>query len=654
MNEPALQPREWFDAQLGRAAAHLALLAPDDPFLRSRSAHLVGPDGDTGALSAEGERLARGLVTAPHPLAVLSRAYGLSPFETDLLLLAALPELDDRFADAVQAIQGGARRPTLALALRALLPADADREGVRQHLTGSALWRAQLLRADLSRAPYFDRPLEPVPMVSAGLIGSLPDALAEGARPRLSDPRADTRVRVAASLRPAAAAMSRALARWAELAGPGLVHLRGGDPAVARLVADALALELALPVLHIAPVRSEELLEAAAGAWLHGALLFVEPAPGTKDLRVPDAFRPPAPCVLAAPGSCELTLPDDLPSRRLATPRTRPIEQAATWTHWLHALGGDARVDLLANRTRLTVAEVERTVRLAGDRARLRGASCSEHADIAAALGEVFPEPVSSLASCTRPRIPWKRLVLDAWSLDQLEDISRRVEHRVTVQDRWGMVEDSHRGDGVAALLHGESGTGKTLAAEAIAARLDLPLLRVDLSRVVSKYIGETEKHLSGLFDMTEGFGSVLFFDEADALFGKRSGVKDAHDRYANIEINYLLQRLEAYEGITLLATNLLQNLDDAFTRRLHFIVPFPKPTRELQVRIWRAQLPAERLASDVSFARVVRKHELVGGDIRNAALAAAYAAAAAGTSVTQEQLLVAARHELIKRGRIS
>ena len=233
----------------------------------------------------------------------------------------------------------------------------------------------------------------------------------------------------------------------------------------------------------------------------------------------------------------------------------------------------------------------------------------------------------------------------------QLEEVLRRVEHRVTVQQRWGMADDAGRGDGLVLLLHGESGTGKTLAAEALATALCLPLLRIDLSRVVSKYIGETEKNLSEVFDAAEGFGAVLLIDEADALFGKRTSVKDAQDRYANIETNYLLQRLESFVGVAILATNILQNMDEAFVRRLQFVVHLTRPTAAMQAQIWQAHLPARLLADDVDLAALSR-FELVGGDIRNASLTAAYGAAAAGSLITQSLLLEAAREELLKRGR--
>jgi SpoVK/Ycf46/Vps4 family AAA+-type ATPase len=309
-------------------------------------------------------------------------------------------------------------------------------------------------------------------------------------------------------------------------------------------------------------------------------------------------------------------------------------------------------VDLLANRTHLSLAELRKAAALAGQRAVASGRTAPVHADVAEALSEAIPDPVSTLARTTRPRVSWSALVLDREAKGQLEEIIQRIEHRVTVQDRWGMRGAEGRGEGLIALFHGDSGTGKTLAVEAVATRLGLPLLRVDLSRVVSKYIGETEKHLATLFDAVEGFRATLFFDEADTLFSNRTGVKDAHDRYANLETNYLLSRLEAFEGVALMATNLLQNVDTAFTRRLQFIVHFPRPTAALQRQLWVEHLPRGKIGPDVDLDLLVRQHDLVGGEIRNAALSAAYAAAASGSPIGHAMLEQGVRSERLKRGK--
>jgi SpoVK/Ycf46/Vps4 family AAA+-type ATPase len=216
------------------------------------------------------------------------------------------------------------------------------------------------------------------------------------------------------------------------------------------------------------------------------------------------------------------------------------------------------------------------------------------------------------------------------------------------VHEDWGFAGRGARGLGIAALFAGESGTGKTMAAEAIANEVRLDLFRIDLASTVSKYIGETEKNLARLFDAAEASGAVLLFDEADALFGKRSEVKDSHDRYANIEIAYLLQRIEAYRGLAILTTNLKSSLDKAFMRRIRFVVQFPFPDEAMRERLWRRQLPARAPLAAIDYAALARA-PLSGGHIRAAALQAAFAAAARGSVIDGDLLTQAMRGEFAK-----
>ena len=216
------------------------------------------------------------------------------------------------------------------------------------------------------------------------------------------------------------------------------------------------------------------------------------------------------------------------------------------------------------------------------------------------------------------------------------------------VYDDWSFRQRMNRGLGISALFAGESGTGKTMAAEVIANDLHLNLYRIDLSAVVSKYIGETEKNLRRLFDAAEDGGAILFFDEADALFGKRSEVKDSHDRYANIEINYLLQRMESYCGLAVLATNMKSALDTAFLRRLRFIVNFAFPSQADRTRIWAKVFPPQTPTAGLDYDRLAR-FNLTGGSIHNAALNAAFMAAQTGTPVAMGHVLTAVRAEFRK-----
>jgi SpoVK/Ycf46/Vps4 family AAA+-type ATPase len=260
---------------------------------------------------------------------------------------------------------------------------------------------------------------------------------------------------------------------------------------------------------------------------------------------------------------------------------------------------------------------------------------------------------LNTLARKVTPRQTWDDLVLPADQLRQLEELCNQARYRAIVHAEWGFERKLPLGRGTSALFSGPPGTGKTMAAQVIASELQLDLYQIDLSQVVSKYIGETEKNLRKVFDEADASQSILFFDEADALFGKRSEVKDAHDRYANIEVGYLLQRMEEYEGIAILATNFRQNVDEAFVRRLRFIVEFPFPDEEHRRRIWDVTFPREApLAGDVDVAALARGLKLAGGNIKNIALAGAFHAATEGEAIRMAHLARAARREHQKLGR--
>jgi SpoVK/Ycf46/Vps4 family AAA+-type ATPase len=244
--------------------------------------------------------------------------------------------------------------------------------------------------------------------------------------------------------------------------------------------------------------------------------------------------------------------------------------------------------------------------------------------------------------------VTWDDLVLPAPQRQVLRDIAAHVRQRARVYETWGFAARSSRGLGISALFAGASGTGKTMAAEVLANELHLDLYRIDLSSVVSKYIGETEKNLRRIFDAAESGGAILLFDEADALFGKRSEVKDSHDRYANIEVSYLLQRMEAYRGLAILTTNLKSALDTAFLRRIRFVVQFPFPDAAQRAEIWRRSFPPDAPIENLEFDKLARLN-VAGGNIRNIALNAAFLAADAGEPIRMVHLLRAARTEYAK-----
>ncbi|MFD5460422.1 ATP-binding protein, partial [Streptomyces olivaceus] len=252
-----------------------------------------------------------------------------------------------------------------------------------------------------------------------------------------------------------------------------------------------------------------------------------------------------------------------------------------------------------------------------------------------------------------RPDVDWQDLVLPDKPLVQLRELALRARHRDRVLGDWRLSAGGGRGRGVLGLFAGESGTGKTLSAEVVAADLGLDLYVVQLSSVVDKYVGETEKNLERIFTEADRTDAVLLFDEADAVFGKRSEVKDAHDKYANMESAYLLQRLESFDGIALLTTNLRANIDEAFTRRLDLVVDFPFPDPDQRLALWRHCLSRVPSAEDIDPEPLAREFELAGGSIRSAVVTAAYLAAGRDDTVTADDLLEGARREYRKAGRL-
>ncbi|MBN1550698.1 ATP-binding protein, partial [bacterium] len=261
---------------------------------------------------------------------------------------------------------------------------------------------------------------------------------------------------------------------------------------------------------------------------------------------------------------------------------------------------------------------------------------------------------LGELAKKIKPHYQWSDIVLPHEKVMHLKELCGSMKYRAQVFEEWGFERKLSLGKGVHALFAGGSGTGKTMASEIIAHELGVDLYKVDLSTVVSKYIGETEKNLSRIFNEAENSNAILFFDEADALMGKRSEVKDAHDRYANIEISYLLQKMEEYNGMSLLATNLRQNIDDAFIRRIRFIIEFPFPERSYRLEIWRKVWPDDTpLSDDIDFNFLANQFELSGGNIRNIALNATFIAAEKGSKVTMMHILYATKREFQKTGKV-
>ena len=335
---------------------------------------------------------------------------------------------------------------------------------------------------------------------------------------------------------------------------------------------------------------------------------------------------------------------------RFAVNKPDSAEQKQLWQQVLGAAAArlNGSLDGVASQFRLST----QTIVASGDDVRADvAASDQPDALLWRVCRDASRSRLDDLAQRLEPAAGWDDLVLPEAQKTILQQIAAHAKHRLTVYQHWGFAAKGARGLGISALFAGESGTGKTMAAEVLAHELHLDLYRIDLASVVSKYIGDTEKNLRKVFDAAEDSGAILLFDEADALFGKRSEVRDSHDRYANIEVSYLLQRMEAYRGLAILTTNMKAALDVAFQRRLSFVVHFPFPDQQQREIIWRGIFPAATPVDEIDHAKLARL-SMSGGNIRNIALNAAFLAADQGTPVRMSHLLQAAHSEAAKRDR--
>ena len=439
---------------------------------------------------------------------------------------------------------------------------------------------------------------------------------------------------------------------------PPVIQLLGTDALSKQLVACQVAATLGLhlyrlPVEHLPQQASE--LETFARLWQRESILLpialYLDAQESEGKPPAEGQAPPLGRFLARnSGLCFLSTRErqsHLGRTAIAFDIAKPTA-AEQQVVWAEALGGAAPESpaLLAGQFNLNVPEIWEIAQNSLSEGEGVGEKLSSRLWDACLIG-TCPR-LDTLAQRLEPKATWEDIVLPEKETNLLHQIAAQMKQRSQVYRDWGFDRKMNRGFGINALFAGDSGTGKTMAAEVIANDLHLNLYRIDLSAVVSKYIGETEKNLRRLFDAAEDGGAILFFDEADALFGKRSEVKDSHDRYANIEINYLLQRMEAYQGLAILATNLRSALDRAFLRRLRFLIDFPFPGAGERQRIWQGAFPPETPTAELDYGRL-SGFNLTGGSIHNIVLNAAFMAAARGTPVTMPLVLDAIRIEFDK-----
>jgi MoxR-like ATPase len=648
---------------------------------------------DTGALSDP-------LLTEPAWRA-LARELAHTPIERDVVLLALARELRLDYEIIFGFLNDDLTRrwPTRDLALRLLARDDDERARVCAALGESAhLVRHGLLRICDSgdHASWLASGVCVAPLAAA-LLGNA-GAPAMRLPPGVTVIAAPSEPEAAVIPKAAQARLARIVRAVLDDESLPLVVLEGRRGCGRMRLARDLARAIAAPLLRVdigvaadaAPADASPRSRAsgAAEAALSAALLWQRLARAVVLVDGADAWFAHGEAAAAPPHALIEQLGDargpvllrlENGARwhtALGTLRTTHVEVAEAGATercraWRDALSratpraklADREALALGDRFDLTPGRIARIVRRAADEGALDDAAHAQPASsalvgrLSEAARDDSREAIGRLAVRAPTPHAWDDLVLPAPTLARLRDFSAAIRDRAIVLDRWGFGRRAVRARGVSALFAGASGTGKTMAASVIARELALDLFVVDLSTVVSKYIGETEKNLEKVFRAARDAGAILFFDEADALFGKRSEVKDAHDRYANIEVAYLLQQLDAHDGIVVLATNLSRNLDAAFSRRMRYVIEFPLPGQADRLRLWHGIFPAEApLDTDVDLAFLAASFPLAGGDIRNVALEAAYLAAADGSdsrgTIAMRHLVRAMARQVSKEGR--
>jgi AAA+ superfamily predicted ATPase len=673
----------WLHATLRQAASNLGAMAGDLPGLTVAPARVVEqldargngttapPDESTEANAALDKAIAASDART-EPLAAVASATDLTGLELRVLLLAIAPELDPRYQRCIGLLLDdlGRRVSTLGLCTGLL----GDPVDVRLQLEASGnLARWRLFDSQGGLLPPADEPLRVDPSLVGWILGD-EEAL-------LRDPRLRRLVRIAAwpgaglidttPVRARAASLLRQLAttrpsQWLLLSGddgPGwqaLLELgaRAHQSTLLRVEGARVA------ALEVGELEEAGIRVGRAALLAHRPLVVDLTAVDDANADVDEALRRALAAIgrtgvhaglLCNDASRVARLLGAVPFDHAAGPPLLPANRVDALREASRGAGATLSEEQALHATRrfaLTVAGIDEAMRIASTTA---GADTPEERldRFLLACKQVAASGLSRLAERVEPVFALDDVVLPKDRKDQLDEIVDNVLLSDRVLTDWRFGEQLPYGRGVTALFHGPSGTGKTMAALAVARKLGIQILRIDLSRVVSKYIGDTEKNIDRVFDDAQRSGAALLIDEADALLGKRSEVKDAHDRYANIEVAYLLQRMESFEGLAILTTNLRQNLDAAFLRRLRFIIDFPRPDAEARERIWRRCLPeaSRGMLDDAAFKQLARRVELTGGHIRQITLRAAFIAAAAGTKIDLSHIARAANAEFAKLG---
>ncbi len=621
------------------------------------------------------ESLQQGLMLR---LEQLRQMFHLSPFELDALLICLLPELDLKYEKVYAYLQDDVtkKRSTISLVLDTFRPSFGEKLAARRCFGPQApLINHQLLRFSddtlAKSSSLLARPLKVDERIIDYLLGW--DELDASLLPfvRVTLPQVEfEKVILDEDVKNRLAQLTT---HYID-AGLGLIwHFYGPGGVGKRTTAEALCRQLGLHLLLVSCAQMlasnlpfeilvklifrESRLQNAAIYWDNLDVLSPEEAQQLLGI-IASELESSAYLVFLAGKNARHPLDARCAFHQVAFPVPDFVRRKQLWQSHLDGQSSisDAELTALTDKFRLTAGQIENAAAIAQSLALWRDPESGiiQQEDLYAACRQQSNHKLSQLASKITSRYVWADIVLPKDQLEQLRETCNYVKYHHLVYGEWGFDHKLSLGKGLNVLFAGLSGTGKTMAAEIIATELGLDLYKIDLATVVSKYIGETEKNLDKIFKEAEDSNSILFFDEADAIFGKRSEVRDSHDRYANIEIAYLLQKMEEYQGIVILATNLRKNLDEAFARRIHFSVEFPFPEEEDRYRIWQKAFPkAAPLSEDINLAFMARQFKITGGNIKNIVLSAAFLAAEDLGTITMQHLIRATKREYQKMGKL-
>jgi ATP-dependent 26S proteasome regulatory subunit len=636
------------------------------------------------ALAADAEHIEGRLAASraegkPIPLDAMRDAFGLSPTEFRALLVVLAVEVNQRARALMRYLVNDAARvhPDVGLLDHLVYTAPTAREAlIRELALDGPLFRYRLLDTPGRKdEPFLLRSLRVAPRVIEAAHGVMRlDPEVGGFATLIADPRGWEQLELPARLKDEVVALlddALMAARLGERRPIVLLHGAEGSGRRSLAFGGAHALNLGVVRVRCAdlPREPNELARAAQAlareTLLYRALLVLDGvdqlAPeietGRPDrARILDAAvldRYPGPVIATAPRSDSRPVQFGRGLVTIEVPALPESVRAKLWARALHGTATQNDVDRAAARYPVSGGVILAAADSAMTRARARGDQVSAE-DLHAGLRSTLDVKMSALGVRLTWSQTWDDLVLPEESLDEIKEFIARVRHKRRVYEEWGFARKVAKGLGLSALFSGPPGTGKTMVAGIIADDLALDLYQVDLSRIVSKYVGETEKNLASLFDAAEAGHAIILFDEADSLFARRTEVKSSVDRYANLEVNYLLQRMEQFSGITILTTNLDSSIDEAFRRRLSFRVDFPMPEPPEREKLWRAMIPTQaQVARDIDWKSLAQRYAMTGGYIKNAVVRAAFMAAEESSAIAMRHLARAANLEYAAMGKV-